>query len=178
MQQILSLHHPKVFQRSHNRLFFFSWTLWLSGIFRFRQVIICPLNNATFLLYLCNIQVADFQSALLQNVIFDFLISCFALGSRQIKLVHLKFYLDMFICMEFGKQHDTFHMAREDRKYVKSPLTPSNLIHRCFYPLGRNGKHINLFSPCILIYLFHKIHKFQCFFFCCYISLMHNFISK
>ena len=54
----------------------------------------------------------------------------------------------------------------------------SDLIHRCFHPFGRNGKHINLFSPCILIYFFYKIHKFQCFFFCCYISLMHNFISK
>lgn len=113
VQQILSLHHPKMFQRSHNRLFFFSWTLWLSGVFRFWQVIICPLNNATFLLYLCNIQVADFQSALLQNVILNFRISGFALGSRQIKLVYLKLYLDMFICMEFGKQHDTFHMCRD-----------------------------------------------------------------
>lgn len=92
---------------------FFLWrTLRLSGVFRFWQVIICPLNNATFLLYLCNIQVADFQSTLLQNVILNFRISGFALGSRQIKLVHLKLYLDMFICMEFGKQHDTFHMYR------------------------------------------------------------------
>ena len=43
----------------------------------FGEVMICPLNNAVFLLYLCNIWVADFQSSLLQNIILDFLIDFF-----------------------------------------------------------------------------------------------------
>ena len=75
------------------KIFFWSFFLWrtlrLSGIFRFWQVIICPLNNSTFLLYLCDIQVTDFQSALLQNIILDFLIGCLTLRRRQIKFTHL-----------------------------------------------------------------------------------------
>ena len=92
-----------MFQRFPYNHFFLWRAFRLSGIFLFRQVIIHPLNNAAFLLYLCNIQVADFQSALLQNIILDFLISGFTLRSRQIKLVHLKLYLDMLVCMKFGQ---------------------------------------------------------------------------
>ena len=66
--RIYSLYHSKMLQCILNCFSFLFWTLRLSGIFRFRQVIIHPLNK-----------VADFQSALFQNTILNFLISGFTL---------------------------------------------------------------------------------------------------
>lgn len=83
---------------------FFLWrAFWLSGIFRFRQVIIYPLNNIAFLFYLCNIQVTDFQSAMLQHIILNFLIGSLLLRIGQIQLVHLYFNLDMFPGIDLDK---------------------------------------------------------------------------
>lgn len=100
-------------------------TSWLSGISRFRQVIICPLNSLTFLLHLCDIQVADFQSPLLQNIILDFLIDDFTFCSGQIKLVHILFHINMFTSFKFGKQRTCLHMERAVTKY--DSLNLSNL---------------------------------------------------
>ena len=83
---------------------FFLWRAFrLSGIFRFWQIIVYPLNNTAFLFYLCDIEIADLQSCMLQYIILNFLIGGFALRSSQIKLIHLKFNLDMLGCMKFGQ---------------------------------------------------------------------------
>ena len=89
--------HTKMLQRLPYRRFFLWRTFRLSGIFRFWQIVFHPLDNPTFLFYLCNIQTADFQSRMFQHIILDFLISCLALRSRQIKLVYLKLHLDMLV---------------------------------------------------------------------------------
>lgn len=37
-----------------------------------------------------------------------------------------------FALIHLIQPYDAFYMEREDRKYVKCPITPSDLIHRCF----------------------------------------------
>ncbi len=68
-----------MFQRFHDSFFFLWQTFRLFGIFKFWFIITFSLYDSAFLLYLCKIQVSDFQSALLQNIILDFLIDGFAL---------------------------------------------------------------------------------------------------
>lgn len=92
-----------MFQCLRNGSFLFQWALWLPGIVRLGLVVILPLNNAVFLLYLCDIEVADFQSGMLENVFPDFLVGCLTLRRSQIQLVHLHFDLDMFLALKFGQ---------------------------------------------------------------------------
>ena len=87
----------------HNRIFLIRWALGLLGVFGFRFIVFLTLNNAVFLLYLCDIEVADFQSGMLENVFPDFLVGCLTLRRSQIQLVHLHFDPDMFFALEFGQ---------------------------------------------------------------------------
>lgn len=92
-----------MFQCLRNGSFLLRWALRLPGILGFRFIIVLALNNAVFLLYLCDIEVADFQSGMLENVFPDFLVGCLTLRRSQIQLVHLHFDLDMFFALEFGQ---------------------------------------------------------------------------
>ena len=98
-----ALNHPKVTQCLRNCLFLLRWALWLPGILGFRFIVVLTLNDAVFLLHLCDIEVADLQSGMLQNIRLDFLIGCLFLRSGQIQLVHLHFDLDMFLALKFGQ---------------------------------------------------------------------------
>ena len=51
----LKTYHPKMLQRLPYSCFFLWRAFRLSGIFRFWQIIVHPLNNPTFLFYLCDI---------------------------------------------------------------------------------------------------------------------------
>lgn len=92
-----------MFQCLRNGSFLFQWALGLLGVFGFRFIVVLTLNNAVFLLYLCDIEVADFQSGMLENVFPDFLVGCLTLRRSQIQLVHLHFDLDMFLALKFGQ---------------------------------------------------------------------------
>ena len=74
----------------------------IGAAWRFR-IVILTLNDAVFLLHLCDIEVADLQSGMLENVFPDFLVGCFTLCRSQIHLVHSHFDLDMFLALKFGQ---------------------------------------------------------------------------
>ena len=86
-----------------DRLFLLRWALELFGILRLRFIVVLTLNDAVFLLHLCDIEVADFQSGMFQNIRLDFLVGCLTLRRSQIQLVHLHFDLDMFLALKFGQ---------------------------------------------------------------------------
>lgn len=58
-----------------NGSFLIRRALRLLGILRFGLVVILPINDTTLLLYLSDIEVADLQASMLQNIRFDLLIS-------------------------------------------------------------------------------------------------------
>ena len=84
-------------------LFLLRRALGLLGILRLRLVIVLALNDAVLLLHLCDIERADLQAIMFQNIRLDFLIGCLFLRSSQIQLVHLHFDLDMFLTLKFGQ---------------------------------------------------------------------------
>ena len=86
-----------------NRFFLLRRALRLLGVFGFRFIVVLTLNDAVFLLHLCDIEVADFQSGMFQDIFPDFLVGCFTLSRSQIHLVHLYFDLDMFFTFKFGQ---------------------------------------------------------------------------
>ena len=103
MRSRFRLNHPEVLQCLRDCLFLLWWALRLLGVFRFRLIVVFTLNDAVFLLHLCDIEMADLQSGMLENVFPDFLVGGFALSRSQIQLIHLHFDLDMFLTLEFGQ---------------------------------------------------------------------------
>ena len=97
------LNHSKMLQCLRNGSFLLWWALGLFSVFGFWLIVVLTLNDAVFLLHLCDIEVADLQSGMLENVFPDFLIGCFILCRSQIHLVHLHFDLDMFLTLKFGQ---------------------------------------------------------------------------
>ena len=73
---MLKSNHSKMFQCLRNGSFLFRRALWLSGILGFWLIVVLALNNAVFLLYLSDIQAADLQAAVFQNIILDLPIGC------------------------------------------------------------------------------------------------------
>ncbi len=84
-------------------LFLLRRALGLLGILRLRLVIVLALNNTALLFYLCDIQATDFQAAMLQHIILDFLVGGFLLRIGEIKFVHVDIYLDMLLRIKFGQ---------------------------------------------------------------------------
>lgn len=78
----------------------------MSCILRFRLIITITLDNAAFLFYLCDIQTADFQTAMLQYIIFDFLVGGFLFRIGQIKFIHIQINFNMMLCVEFGQKNN------------------------------------------------------------------------
>ena len=98
-----SLNHPEVFQGLLDCLFFIRRALGLFSVLRLRLIVVLTLDDTTFLLYLCDIQAAYFQAAMLQHIILDLLIGSFLLRICQIKLVHAQINLDMLFGVKFGQ---------------------------------------------------------------------------
>lgn len=63
-------------QRLFDCFLFLRRALRLFSILGLGLVVILPLNNAVFLLYLCDIKAADLQAAAFQNIILDLSIGC------------------------------------------------------------------------------------------------------
>lgn len=130
--------------------FFLSRAFCLSGIFRFRQVIIYPLNNSAFLFHLSDIQTSNFQSAMLQHIILDFLIRwlCSPQPSNQAR--SSSSLPRLFACMNFRqKTHCLYmctkskHIPTKQRKYWQY-LYSTNTAHASLFP--QNISSIN-FAP-------------------------------
>ena len=84
--------------------FFFIWrALRLFSVLRLRLIVVLTLNDTALLFYLCDIQAADFQAAVLQHIIFDFLVGGFLFRIGQIQLVHIQVNLDMLLRIKFGQ---------------------------------------------------------------------------
>ena len=73
---MLKSNHSKMFQCLRNRSFLFRRALWLPDILGFRLIVVLTLDDTALLLYLCDIQAADFQAAVFQNIILDLPIGC------------------------------------------------------------------------------------------------------
>lgn len=78
-----------------NGSFLFRWALWLPGILGFRFIVVLALNNAVFLLYLSDIETADLQAALFQNIILDLLIGC---QSSFIPQLFVRIHINVDMC--------------------------------------------------------------------------------
>ena len=103
--------HLKMPQCLHNRILFFLRTLGLLRIFVFRFMVILSLNNAVFLLHLCDIEIGDLQLMMLPHIIPNLIVSRLALRSSHIQLLHVNVHFDVPLDIEVGQKEDRFHMA-------------------------------------------------------------------
>ena len=98
-------------QRFHDRSLFFFRTLGLFGIFRFGLIIILSLNNAVFLLHLCDIEVGNPQLMMFPYMLPNLIVSCLAFRSSHIQLIHADVHFDVPLDMEFGQKENRFNVA-------------------------------------------------------------------
>ena len=98
-------------QRFHNRILFFLRTLGLLRIFVFCFMVILSLNNAVFLLHLCDIEVGDLELMMLPHIIPNLVVSRLALRSSHVQFIHADVHFDMPLDMEFGQKANRFDMA-------------------------------------------------------------------
>ena len=85
--------------------------LWLLGIFGFRFIVVLTLNDAVFLLHLCDIEIGYLQLMVFPHIIPNLIVSRLALRSSHIQLVHADVHFDMPLDMEFGQKENRFDMA-------------------------------------------------------------------
>ena len=80
-------------------------------IFIFRFMVILALNNAVFLLHLCDIEIRNLELIVLSHIIPNLVVSRLALRSSHIQLVHADVHFDVPLDMEFGQKENRFTMA-------------------------------------------------------------------
>ena len=107
------LNHPEVLQRLFNCLFLLRRALRLLDIFGLWLIVVLTLNDTAFLLYLCDIQAADLQAAMLQHIILNLLIGSFFLYISQIQLVQIQLHLDMLLGIEFGQKYNRLNVLQQ-----------------------------------------------------------------
>ena len=95
----------------HNCIFFLLRTLRLLHIFIFRFMVILSLDNAVFLLHLCDIEIGYLQLMVFPHIIPNLVVSRLAFCSGHIQLVHADVHFDMPLDMEFGQKENRFDMA-------------------------------------------------------------------
>ena len=96
------LNHAEVLECLLDCFFFIQRALRLFSVLRLWLIVIITLDDPALLLYLCDVQAADFQTAVLQHIILDLLVGGFLLRIGQIQLVHIQVYLDVLLCIKFG----------------------------------------------------------------------------
>ena len=115
-------------QRIHNCRFLFGWAFRLSGILRLRFIIVFSLNNAILLLDLSDIEVADFQTGMLQHIRLNLFIGGLALRRRQIQLVQIQLYLDMLLGIEFGQKYNRLNCITTFPQNLTLTIPSTNII--------------------------------------------------
>ena len=98
-------------QRFHNRILFFLRTLGLLRIFVFCFMVILSLNNAVFLLHLCDIEIGDLELMMLPYIIQNLVVSRLAFRSSHIQFIHADVHFDVPLDMEFGQKENRFAIA-------------------------------------------------------------------
>lgn len=89
-------------QHFHDRILFFFRTLGLFGIFRFGLIIILSLNNAVFLLHLCDIEIGYLQLMMFPYMLPNLIVSCLAFRSSHIQFIHADVHFDVSVDMDLG----------------------------------------------------------------------------
>lgn len=89
-------------QRFHDRILFFLRTLGLLRIFIFCFMVILPLNNAAFLLHLCDIEIGDLQLMMFPYMLPNLIVSCLAFRSSHIQFIHADVHFDVSVDMDLG----------------------------------------------------------------------------
>lgn len=95
----------------HDRILFFLRALGLLRIFIFRFMVILSLNNAVFLLHLCDIEIGYLQLMVLPHIIPNLIVSRLAFRSSHIQFIHADVHFDVPLNIEFGQKENRFDMA-------------------------------------------------------------------
>ena len=74
-------------------------------------MVILSLNNAVFLLHLCDIEIGYLQLMVLPHIIPNLIVSRLAFRSSHIQFIHADVHFDVSLDMEFGQKENRFHMA-------------------------------------------------------------------
>ena len=74
-------------------------------------MVILSLNNAVFLLHLCDIEIGYLQLMMLPHIIPNLVISRLAFCSSHIQFPHVDIHFDMPLDMEFGQKENRFDVA-------------------------------------------------------------------
>ena len=74
-------------------------------------MVILSLNNAVFLLHLCDIEVGDLELMMLPHIIPNLIVSRLALRSSHIQFIHADVHFDVPLDMEFGQKENRFDMV-------------------------------------------------------------------
>ena len=106
------LDHPKIFECFSDCFFLLRWALGLLGVFGFRLIVVLTLNDAVFLLHLCDIEVGNPQLMMFPYMLPNLIVSCLAFRSSHIQLIHADVHFDVPLDMEFGQKENGFAMCR------------------------------------------------------------------
>ena len=104
--------HLKMLQCFHNRILFFLRTLRLLCILIFRFMVILSLNNAVFLLHLCDIEIGYLQLMVFPHIIPNLVVSRLAFCNSHIQFIHADVHFDVPLDIEFGQKENRFHVCR------------------------------------------------------------------
>lgn len=74
-----------------------------------------------------------YYTVLFHNVILDFLISCFRFRSRQIKLVHIHFEVDICVGSFSNQLNNRLDVARLFNEKHTQPLLYKGMVERTFF---------------------------------------------
>lgn len=108
---IYSLDHLKMPQCLYDRIRFLLRTLRLLCILVFRFMVILSLNNAVFLLYLCDIEIRNLQLVVFPYILPNLVVSRLAFRSSHIQFIHADVHFDVPLDIEFGQKENRFAMA-------------------------------------------------------------------
>ena len=107
-------YHLKVPHRFFNSSLFLLRAYRLPGIRRFRLIIILPLYDPMFPLYLGDIQIRHMKSVFSLHPLLDLLIGRFALSSTHIHLFHIELHGDMILRSgKFGQKAYRLDVQRQ-----------------------------------------------------------------
>ncbi len=79
-------------------------------------MVILSLNNAVFLLHLCDIEIGYLQLMVFPHIIPNLVVSRLAFCSSHIQFIHADVHFDMPLDMEFGQKENRFAMPRPREK--------------------------------------------------------------
>jgi len=74
-------------------------------------MVILSLNNAVFLLYLCDIEIRNLQLVVFPYILPNLVVGRLAFRSSHIQFIHADVHFDVPLDIEFGQKENRFAMA-------------------------------------------------------------------